>query len=154
MKQSLIKVVNLDSVADWQSVRQFILDSLAEFGFKYDRNYDTDLDNLKEYYAADKRIFFAAFKNQQLIATIGVIPLDLDKVKIVRFYVKKEERGKGLGSLLFKKTLTFAKKHGYSFLITETTRRNKEAIRFFLKKGFKIKQIKRSGFILEKNITT
>lgn len=52
-------------------------------------------------------------------------------------YVEKAYRGRGIGSLLFAKTVELAKKHKYVELALMVNKNNKEAKKFYLKQGFK-----------------
>jgi len=60
-----------------------------------------------------------------------------DSMELERIYVKKEFKGKGLGKYLLKKSTEFAKEKNKTFLWVGVWEKNKEAIEFYGKNGFR-----------------
>ncbi len=143
----MVKVLPLQKFGQRKIIRKFILHCLQEFGFEYDPLYDVDLDDLDGVYAKKGSNFFLALQDNSLIGTIGVLPQDKKTAKITRFYIKRELRRRGIGSVLFKKAFEFILTQGYLKVKVETTTRNKEAVEFFHKNGFSIS--KKEGISIE-----
>lgn len=88
-----------------------------------------DLDSIKKEYEK----FFVAEKNGKIIGTLGI--KNEGDARINRMYVKKEERGKGIGKKLIEKAIKYCKgKFKRIFLTTYIQMNSKD---FYEKVGFK-----------------
>jgi len=61
-----------------------------------------------------------------------------NRMRVWEFLVKEEFRRRGIGSLLLKQAVKFAKKKGARMLVLETQTCNVPAIDFYLKHGFEL----------------
>jgi GNAT superfamily N-acetyltransferase len=97
-------------------------------------NYATeleDLENIEKEYGA----FFVADKEGKIVGTLGIRNLG-EEARIQRVYVKKSERGKGIGKKLMKKALDFCKKKKFKRVLI-TTYPEMNVSDFYGKFGFK-----------------
>jgi len=97
---------------------------------------DPDLYQIAKIYQGQSR-FWVALKNEQVIGTVGVRKINHTKAKLVRMFVAKEYRGKGVAQKLLKRAISFARKQGYKKLILDTHILMTRAHRFYQKSGFK-----------------
>lgn len=86
----------------------------------------------------EPQVFAAVLKREQ----IGWIELGYQKwnnrMRIWEFLVKKEHRGKGVGTLLLNHAAKVAKERGARMLILETQSCNAHAIKFYLSHRFQL----------------
>lgn len=88
--------------------------------------------------------FYFAFNKKNLIGYIklneSTAQTDIyDKASIVleRIYILKQFQGRGLGNYLLKKTIELAREKNKKYLWLGVWEKNKEAIKFYEKNGFK-----------------
>jgi GNAT superfamily N-acetyltransferase len=88
----------------------------------------------------------------KVIASLGLIqneddnriPIGVRKgfdektVQLMRMYVDKEYRGKGIASKLIREAESWSRKHGYKQITLGTSGYQREAIKLYLKKGYRI----------------
>lgn len=103
---------------------------------------DPETDHLFEVFSQtpDSSYFIAEYNNE-VIGGSGIYPtknLPKGYTELVKIYLKKEYRGKGLGRILMKKSIQYAIEQGYSHLYLESFPSLKEAIQLYNKFGFKI----------------
>jgi ribosomal protein S18 acetylase RimI-like enzyme len=86
----------------------------------------------------EPRAFAATYNGEQ----IGWIELDYEKwnnrMRIWELLIKKEHRGKGIGTRLMKYAIKLAKEKGARMLVLETQSCNVKAIQFYLKNGYEL----------------
>jgi len=101
--------------------------------------FDPCLDIMYEYHTGDRKIYFVARENNKVIGGAGIYPtegLPEDTCELVKMYLLKECRGKGMGRLLIEKCIAEARKLGYRKIYLETTPELNSAIRMYEKFGF------------------
>lgn len=147
----MIEIIPIQKMTDATPVKKLILSILKELGFRYDPKYDKDLDNLTIYYQQEGNAFFILLKDKIPIGTIAIEKKNKRTAIFKRFYLKKEERGKGFGKLLYQKAEDSAKLNGYQKITLETTTKNKSAVLFFQKQNFILTKQKRISLFFEKN---
>lgn len=118
-------------------VRGFVLGVLAGEGFEYDPGKDFDLDDICGYYIDSGGLFFIGTVDGKVIGTGAVRRIDGDTCEIKRIYVKKEFRGRGYGSGLFRAAIDFARTN-YRNITLKTDRSLDSAINMYLKYGFSV----------------
>ena len=64
--------------------------------------------------------------------------LDSKMIEIKRMYVNKEYRNIGIASKLLENAENWVSKNGFKQIILSTSAYQKEAIKFYLKKGYKL----------------
>lgn len=101
---------------------------------------DPTTDELYETFAtAPKSGYFIAELNGEVIGGSGIYPtknLPEGYAELVKIYLKKEYRGKGIGKQLMNKSIAYAKELGYTHLYLESFPSLKEAIVLYEKIGF------------------
>ncbi len=129
-----------------QQIIDFLIDvAVNEFGF-------TDwLDYLKnkdfEPYKTDDSVFYFIEQNNKIIATCAALKKDDNTIKLNSFYVKKDFRNQGLGTLLYNQTIDFAKQKNYKTIILCAHKENVDAIKFYEQRNFIIDRIEDNGEI-------
>ncbi len=118
-------------------IKEMVLGVLAEQGFDFDPEKDSDLDDIAGYYIDDGGMFFIGILDREVIGTAAVRRVDAGKCEIRRIYVKQEFRGRGYGKQLFLHALSMARSH-YSVVTLKTDRSLGRAVSMYLKSGFSV----------------
>jgi len=98
-----------------------------------------DVRNVPEWFQRDEasNFWIAAGENDEVVGTAGLRNCGKGVGYLSRLYVKKELRGKGIGSKLTTERLKFAKEKGYKKVFMATMPDNKKIHEFDIKHGFK-----------------
>lgn len=129
------------TAADNTALAKIIRTSLEEFnankpGTVY---YDPSTDDLAAVFAAPGSIYFVAEEGGQLLGGCGIYPtqnLPAGTCELVKLYLSKAARGKGLGKLLMQQCLEAAKYLGYNNVYLETMPELTIAVPMYEKMGF------------------
>ncbi len=132
--------------ADCESVRELVFGILAEYGLTPDREgIDQDLDDIEANYTNRGGIFEVIEDPAgKLMGTVGLFPIDENRIELRKMYFRPEIRGRGLGKETLKRMADFARGNGYEQLILETASVLKEAIGLYNKFGFRVMTEKHS----------
>ncbi|MEP6748329.1 MAG: GNAT family N-acetyltransferase [Bacteroidota bacterium] len=119
-----------------------IRNSLAEFGANKPGTvyFDPTTDALYELFQTPGSFYLAAEEAGQLLGGAGIFPsagLPNGVCELVKMYLDKDARGKGLGRLLIDKCLQKAKNFGYKSIYLETMPELGKAVRVYEKFGFR-----------------
>ena len=125
------------SAADASQVRSMVLEVLAGEGFQYDHLKDSDLEDINTFYLNHGGAFFVAIDEDKVIGSSAVRMINSGRCEIKRLYVRKDFRGKGVGTALLLQALRFAEQN-CSFATLKTDVSLDNAIRLYLKNGFLI----------------
>ena len=101
---------------------------------------DPTTDDLFGLFQTPDSVLWVAVLDDKIIGCCGVYPSDgLEKgyTELVKFYLKKEARGKGLGKILLHKCIESAKEMGYTQLYLESLPQFGNAVTIYEKEGFK-----------------
>jgi putative acetyltransferase len=101
---------------------------------------DPDTDALFELFQTPKSEYFVAEVNNKIIGGSGIFPtegLPEGCAELVKLYLRKEARGKGIGRMLMDKSIAAAKEHGYTEIYLESFPALSEAVSMYEKSGFK-----------------
>lgn len=101
---------------------------------------DPTTDSLYELFLNEKSILFVAENNDKVIGCCGIYPtsgLPEGCVELVKFYLPKESRGKGIGRILMERSIAAAKEFGFSELYIESLPQFSKAVNIYEKQGFK-----------------
>jgi putative acetyltransferase len=123
---------------DQSSVKEFILNNLAEFGFTYNKEYDNDLDDPQAYYIDTGGAFYVFKIKGKIIGTIAVINKSKTTAEFKRLYVSKDQQGRGLGSQLIQTALQFCKDKKFTKVVLETNKKFTKAHSLYKTLGFNI----------------
>ncbi|MFN8211747.1 MAG: GNAT family N-acetyltransferase [Bacteroidales bacterium] len=101
---------------------------------------DPTTDNLYELFRAEGAFLLVAETDGIIDGCCGIYPthgLDKDCAELVKFYLRKESRGKGVGRELMNRCLDEAGKMGYKKIYLESLPEFDRAVTMYEKLGFK-----------------
>ncbi len=137
-----IKIDIYDS-GDKKGLIALVTAVLAEYNFKFDQKLDSDVYNIKEVYINGGGLFFIAKDGEKVVGCVGVRKISVDLAELRRIYLYPEYRVSGVGMKLAEKALNFCREKRFKKIVLDTTERNRAAMVFFTKLGFKV--IKQEG---------
>lgn len=100
---------------------------------------DPTTDHLYELFETPKSVLWIAEINGEVLGCCGIYPtkgLPENCVELVKFYLPKETRGKGIGKELMEHSITSAKEFGYTQLYLESLPHYSKAVNIYEKQGF------------------
>ena len=123
------------------ALAEIVRSSLAEFGANKPGTvfFDDTTDHLFEVFQSRGSMYFVAERNGEILGGGGIYPsygLPDDTCELVKMYLKPQARGFGLGKLLIRKSLDFAKDFGYGQVYIETMPELEKAVKVYEKFGF------------------
>ncbi|HVZ96213.1 MAG TPA: GNAT family N-acetyltransferase [Chitinophagaceae bacterium] len=101
--------------------------------------YDATTDCLHTLFQKERSRYFVITIDGEVVAGGGIYPtagLPDDTCELVKMYVSKEARGKGLATRLLRSCIDEAKKNGYKKMYLETMPELTHAIALYKKNGF------------------
>ena len=118
-----------------------IRNSLKEFGANKPGTvyYDETTDRLHELFKQNRSSYFVAVVNNQVVGGGGIYPskgLPDDTAELVKMYLEKTARGKGIGRMLISHCIAYASASGYKNIYLETMPELKKALSVYEKFGF------------------
>jgi len=127
--------------ADNAALAVIIRNSLAEFGANKPGTvfYDPSTDALYELFQAPGSTYFVAEHDGRILGGAGIFPspgLPEGVCELVKMYLHKDTRGKGLGRQLIEKCLDTARNMGYKKVYLETMPELRKAVSVYEKFGF------------------
>ena len=127
---------------DNEAIAIIIRTTLAEFGANRPGTvyYDKTTDALFEMFQTPGSIYFVAESGGKIVGGGGIFPspgLPGGTCELVKMYLVKEVRGKGLGKALIEKSMEWAKENGYKNIYLETMPELQQALKTYEKFGFK-----------------
>ncbi len=102
--------------------------------------FDETTDHLHEVFKQEGSAYFIAEEGNKILGGAGIFPtegLPSYTCELVKMYLSKEARGKGLGKTLLEKCISEAKKIGYKQMYLESMPELKTAISMYNNSGFK-----------------
>ena len=126
---------------DNAAIAEIIRHSLAEFGAAKPGTvyYDPTTDALYQLFQKERAAYFVAEQDNTLLGGGGIYPtegLPSDTCELVKMYVRRENRGMGLGKRLIQQSLDFANEAGYKRVYLETMPELQQALSTYAKFGF------------------
>lgn len=100
---------------------------------------DPTTDNLFELFKTAKSVLWVAESDNVAVGCCGIYPspgLKENCAELVKFYLAKEARGKGIGAQLMQRSIDSAKDFKYSRLYLESLPHFAKAVRIYEKQGF------------------
>lgn len=97
-------------------------------------------DDLYSLFGCDRAELWVAERNEIVIGCCGIYPTDGlpdNCAELVKYYLFPEERGKGVGINLFKRSMGSAKRMGYTQIYIESFPEFAKAITIYQQFGFK-----------------
>ncbi len=101
---------------------------------------DPTTDHLSKVFEVANADYWLAEENGQLLGGCGIYPtagLPEGCVELVKYYVRSEARGKGIGKALMEKSIESAQHYGYNEIYLESLPELSKAIGLYEKVGFK-----------------
>lgn len=101
---------------------------------------DPTTDNLYDLFKTPKSILWVAKISNKVVGCCGVYPssnLDASCVELVKFYLAKDARGKGIGKELMNRSILSAQEFGYQQLYLESIPVFSKAVGIYEKLGFR-----------------
>ncbi|WP_321430198.1 GNAT family N-acetyltransferase [uncultured Methanolobus sp.] len=133
------------------AARSFVIDVLSGEGFEYDPLKDSDLDDISGNYYGKGGAFFLCLSDTGIVGTSAVKYLNPDVCEIKRLYVRKDYRGRGIGSDLFQKAMEYAEEN-FTRIKLKTDSSLKKAVSIYLKSGFSIVEEENRTVYFEKSL--
>jgi putative acetyltransferase len=102
---------------------------------------DPTTDNLYELFTAPGSVLWVAEMNNTILGCCGIYPssgLEKGYAELVKFYLKRDARGKGIGRALLNRCMDSAKELGYTYIYLESLPQFSNAISIYEKEGFKM----------------
>ncbi len=126
---------------DNEAMAVIVRTSLAEFGANKPGTvyYDPTTDALYELFQTNGSVYFVAEEEGKLLGGGGIYPtegLPANTCELVKMYLHKDARGKGLGKRMIEQSLTWAKDNGYEQVYLETMPELKQALKVYELFGF------------------
>ena len=100
---------------------------------------DPTTDNLYLLFRTPRSVLWVAEMNDTTLGCCGVYPtkgLSANCAELVKFYLSKEARGKGIGKALMQRCIQSAKEFEYTQLYLESLPHFSRAVRIYEKQGF------------------
>lgn len=123
-------------------IAKIIRTALEEFGANKPGTvyYDQSTDQLYELFTTHAgSAYFIAEENGQILGGAGIFPtegLPTGTCELVKMYLSKEARGKGLGQKMIAYSMQWAKENGYHQVYLETMPELKKAVHVYEQFGF------------------
>jgi GNAT superfamily N-acetyltransferase len=112
--------------------RSLVAETLREFGFEPDAEFDSDLDDPGATYAA----LWIAEDGGEVVGSVALRDLGDGAVELKRMYLRPEARGHGLGKELLGVALDWARAHDVNAVRLDTSERMVAAQRLYEAHGF------------------
>ena len=112
--------------------RSLVADTLREFGFEPDSEYDDDLDDPGSAYAA----LWVALDGADVVGSVALRDLGEGVVELKRMYLRPDQRGRGLGKQLLALALDWARANEIRVVRLDTSERMVAAQRLYEANGF------------------
>jgi putative acetyltransferase len=100
---------------------------------------DPTTDHLYELFEAENAVLFVSEVDGELCGCCGIFPtegLPEHCAELVKFYIAKDSRGKGLGKMLMEESIKFAKNQGFKSIYIESLPEFSTAVSIYEKQGF------------------
>lgn len=137
MKLNFRQVDKEDNLALSRIIRQvFDEHNAPKTGTVYS---DPTTDNLFDLFRVPGSVLWVAELNSQIIGCCGIYPTDglrNDCTELVKFYLLREARGKGIGKKLLLMCIESAKEFGFTQIYLESLPQFSNAIDLYIKEGF------------------
>ena len=100
---------------------------------------DPTTDDLYNVFKKEKSVFYIAEEDGEIVGSCGIYPtenLPDDTAELVKFYLAKDSRGKGVGRALMEIAVESAKQMGYKSIYIESLPEFSKAVSIYEKQGF------------------
>lgn len=124
--------------ADCPNVQKLVFGILREYGLQPDLDgTDRDIADLEAAYTNRGGIFeIIEDKHGNLLGTVGLYPIDTERIELRKMYFAKDFRGRGYGKKTLARMIETARRLGYRQIYLETAGILKEAVGLYKSFGF------------------
>lgn len=138
MENKLNVSVRSATNADCERVQNLVFGILREYDLQPDLNgTDADIADIEAAYINRNGIFeLLEDENGNLLGTVGLYPINDEKIELRKMYFAKDFRGKGYGRKTLQRMIETARKLGYKQIYLETAGVLKEAVALYKSSGF------------------
>ena len=113
--------------------RVLVADTLREFGFEPDPEFDSDLTDPTASYAA----LWVALSGEDVVGSVALRDLGDGVLELKRMYLRPDQRGRGLGRRLLELALEWSRGHEAHTVRLDTSDRMVAAQRLYEGYGFR-----------------
>jgi putative acetyltransferase len=113
--------------------RLLVAETLREFGFELDPEFDGDLDDPAATYAG----LWVALDSDDVVGSVALRELGDGALELKRMYLRPDQRGRGLGKELLALALAWARERGARVVRLDTSERMVAAQRLYEAHGFR-----------------
>ena len=108
---------------------------------------------LDSFYINDDNVIFVAEDNSKVIGFISINKYsEEDYIYLDDYCVDEKYRGQGIGSKLINAAFEFAKSNKINQVLTHVENANKESIKFYKNKGFKLVEEQGHRLLIRKDV--
>lgn len=119
------------------AMQALIVAVLQEYGLTPDlAGVDADVLDIERHYRQPGGEFFAVYREDELVGTMGLVPVSADSCELRKMYLQPSARGAGLGKRLLALAEAEARQRGYRLMQLETASALKEAIALYERNGY------------------
>jgi GNAT superfamily N-acetyltransferase len=113
--------------------RALVADTLREFGFEPDPEFDSDLTDPEASYTA----LWVALSGEDVVGSVALRDLGDGTLELKRMYLRPDQRGHGLGKRLLELALEWSRAHDARRVRLDTSERMVAAQRLYEAYGFR-----------------
>lgn len=138
-------------IQDASKLKDFMLKIIKDdFGYEFNPVWHKDIAEMIETYFKPNSAIFFIEQDDEVLGTIALRPYDKsypefrdrynssNTISVWRHYIKKDYRGKGLGTSLINEAEKFAKQHSFKYVYLHTQRTIPGSLEYWLAKDFQI----------------
>jgi len=133
---------------DSVGVKNLILTILGkEYPFDQSAYQDSDINDITGTYSGEGNGFFVVEQDRKIVGGVGIKRDDGNRALVRRFFVDKDYRKRGFGTMLIEKAIEFCRDSKYEVIIFRATDRMAGTMELCKKMGFKeTESLEVSGF--------
>ena len=126
------------SNADVETIKALVFSILCEYGLTPDPDEtDADISDVENNYIKRGGIFeVLVAKNDVILGTVGLYPMNAETVELRKMYFAKELRGQGFGKQTLQRMIEKSRELGFKKIYLQTASPLVEAIGLYKKFGF------------------
>ncbi len=132
-----VKTLIADAVLEFYGDLEFLPKDRERLLAHYERTgYLDDLDGHTSVYGPGDGVFLVLYEKDAVIGCGGLRRLEKKDAELVRLWLRRDWRGRGLGRMVFDRLLRAADALGYERIFLDTSHRCADAVRLFRRNGF------------------
>jgi len=122
---------------DIEELIGLIEDIFTEYNMKFDVDEELpDFLNFEQHYKGQHKLFVAEHSENGILAGCTALKIEEDLPRLSRVYVRKKDRGKGVGKKMVRRAVEYAQSLNYPWIHLWTDTRFKRAHRFYRDLGY------------------